>query len=192
MKNDAWEPQGLFDNEDVQIKLRIMHAVDGSLDQITVADLCEKTGISRQTFYRNFDSKYSLHWWWPTHIHKFYLVEVGRTIDWETGYFHHIRLLSLEKDFFEVATQYTLSSPTERSIMPHYRKCALMETLRDYRSIEIDDDLMFCIDTWVKTETEILTEWYRLATTPPPKEAAAKLISVMPRRLYDALSMEPD
>ncbi|WP_139652700.1 TetR/AcrR family transcriptional regulator [Raoultibacter phocaeensis] len=192
MKNDAWEPQGLFDSEDVQIKLRIMHAVDGSLDQITVADLCEKTGISRQTFYRNFDSKYSLHWWWPTHIHKFYLVEVGRTIDWETGYFHHIRLLSLEKDFFEVATQYTLNFPTERSIMPHYRKCALIETLRDYRDIEIDDDLMFCVNTWVKTETEILTEWYRLGTTPSPREAAAKIAGVIPKRLYDALSMEAD
>lgn len=189
MNHDAWEPRGLFDSEDVQIKLRIMHAVDRSLDQVTVADLCEKTGISRQTFYRNFDSKYSLHWWWPTHIHKFYLIEVGRTIDWETGYFHHIRLLSLEKDFFEVATQYTLNSPIERSIMPHYRKCALMETLRDYRGIEIDDDLMFCVDTWVKTETEILTEWYRLGAAPPPGEAAAKLVSVMPRTLYEALSM---
>lgn len=190
MKNDVWESQGLFDSEDVQVKLRIMHAVDCSLDQLTVADLCEKTGISRQTFYRNFDSKYSLHWWWPTHVHRFYLVEVGRTIDWETGYFHHVRLLSLEKEFFKIATQYTLNFPIERSIMPHYRKCALVETLRDYRSVEIDDDLAFCLDTWVKTETEILTEWYRLGTAPEPKEAAAKLVSVVPRRLYDALSME--
>ena len=49
---------------------------------------------------------------------------------------------------------------------------------------------MFCIDTWVKTETEILTEWYRLGTAPPPKEAAARLAVVIPRRLYDALSMD--
>ncbi|MEG0376548.1 MAG: TetR/AcrR family transcriptional regulator, partial [Raoultibacter sp.] len=179
-----------FDNEDVQMKLRIMHSVEQSLDQIKVSDLCEKAGISRQTFYRHFDSKYSLHWWWPTHIHKFYLIEVGRTIDWETGYFHHIRLLSLEKEFFKTATQYTLNSPSERSIMPHYRRCALYETLEDYRHIEINDELDFCLDSWVKTETEILTEWYRLGTTPPPKEAAEKLARVVPKMLYDALSME--
>ncbi len=60
-------------------------------------------------FYRYFDSKYSLHWWWPMHVHKFYLIEVGRTMDWETGYFHHLKLLSLESEFFKVATQYTLN-----------------------------------------------------------------------------------
>lgn len=187
MRADIWEPAGLFDDEEVQQKLRIMHAVDCSLDQLKVSELCERVGISRQTFYRHFDSKYSLHWWWPVHIHKFYLVEVGRTIDWETGYFHHIRLLSLERDFFKVATQYTVNLPCGRSIMPHYRKCAIIETMQDYRHIAVDDELMFCINAWVKTETEILTEWYRLGTTPPPKEAAVKLTSVIPRPLYEAL-----
>lgn len=189
MRIDSWEPAGLFDDEDVQMKLRIMHAVDRSLDRIKVSELCERAGISRQTFYRHFDSKYSLHWWWPVHVHKFYLVEVGRTIDWETGYFHHIRLLSLERDFFQIATQYTLNLPCERSIMPHYRKCAILETLQDYRHADIDDDLAFCIDAWVKTETEILTEWYRLGTTPEPAEAAAKLLCVIPRPLFEALSL---
>ena len=89
-----WEPKGILDDEDVRMRLRIMHAVDKSLDQIKVTDLCEKIGISRQMFYRYFDSKYSLHWWWPMHVHKFYLIEVGRTMDWETGYFHHLKLLS--------------------------------------------------------------------------------------------------
>ena len=190
MAREDWEHKGLLDSEDVQIKLRIMHAVDRSLDHITVGELCERAGISRQTFYRHFDSKYSLHWWWPIHVHQFYLIEVGRTMDWETGYFHHIRLLSLEKRFFEAATQYTLNSPADRNIMPHYRKRVLVETLQDYRKADIDDELMFCIDTWVKTETEILTEWYRLGTAPPPKEAAARLAVVIPRRLYDALSMD--
>ncbi|WP_244596934.1 TetR/AcrR family transcriptional regulator [Paraeggerthella hongkongensis] len=190
MKVDSWEPKGLFDDEDVQMKLRIMHAVDRSLDQIKVTDLCERAGISRQMFYRHFDSKYSLHWWWPTHVHKFYLVEIGRTIDWETGYFHHLTLLSLESDFFKVATQYTLNCSSERSIMPHYRKCALLETLQDYRHIEISDELMFCLDRWVKTETEILTEWYRMGTMPLPQEAAEKLALAAPRMLYDALLMD--
>ncbi|MEG1493342.1 MAG: TetR/AcrR family transcriptional regulator [Gordonibacter sp.] len=190
MKTDTWEPKGIFDDEDVQMKLRIMHAVDRSLDQIKVGDLCEKVGISRQVFYRHFDSKYSLHWWWPTHIHKFYLIEVGRTVDWETGYSHHLKLLSLERDFFKVATQYTLNYPNERSVMPHYRKCALLETLQDYRHVDIDDELMFCLDSWVKTETEVLTEWYRLGTTPPSREAAEKLAWVAPKMLYDALSIK--
>ena len=181
------EPDSFLDDPDVQEKLRIMHAVDRSLDQITVTELCARAGISRQAFYRHFADKYSLHWWWPTFVHRFYLVEAGRTIDCETGYVNHIRLLSREKDFFCIATQYTLNISTERTVMPHFRKCALLETLQDYRQVEINDELMFCLDSWVKLETKVLTEWYRLDTTPPPEEAAHMLTNVMPRMLYDAL-----
>lgn len=187
MRNQAWGPDSFLDDPDVQEKRRIMHAVDRSLDQTTVTEICSRAGISRQAFYRHFSDKYSLHWWWPTFVHRFYLVEAGRTIDLETGYFHHIRLLSMERAFFSVATQYTLNISTERTVMPHFRKCALLETLQDYHRVEVDDTLMFCLDSWVKLETKILTEWYRLGNAPTPEEAAAKLVSIMPRMLYDAL-----
>lgn len=187
VKRQPQASDSFLDDPDVQARLRIMHAVDRSLDQITITELCARSGISRQTFYRLFSDKYSLHWWWPTFVHRFYLVEVGRTIDWETGYFHHIRLLSREKEFFHAATQYTLNISTERTVMPHFRKCAILETLQDYRHMAVDEALMFCVDSWVKTETEILTEWYRLGTVPEPEEAARLLTSIVPRRLYDAL-----
>lgn len=187
---EDWNYAEIFDDESVQLKLKIMHAVDRSLDQITVSKVCESAGVSRQTFYRNFDSKYSLHWWWPMHVHRFYLAEVGRTIDWETGYRHHVRLLSLEKDYFRVATQYTVNFPCVNSLMPDFRKCTIVETLKDYRNMDIDDELMFSIDSWVKTETEVFTEWYRLGTTPEPDKAARRLIDIMPKRLYDAMSMD--
>lgn len=190
MKGDSWRHGGIFDDEDVKIRLEFMHAVDKSLDQITVTELCEKTGIARQVFYKYFDSKYSLHWWWPTFIHRFYLNEVGRTIDIETGYFHHIRLLSMEKEFFQIATQYTLASSCLRSPMPQYRKMALLETLQDYRLIDVDDELLFCLEAWVKIETETLTEWYRQGTTPEPHEAVERILSIFPPRLYDVLSIE--
>lgn len=189
MKREPWDPDSFLNDADAQAKLRIMHAVDRSLDQITVTQICTRAGMSRQAFYRHFPDKYSLHWWWPTFVHRFYLVEVGRTIDWETGYLHHIRLLSLEKDFFRVATQYTLNISTERTVMPHFRKCALLETLQDYQHVAVDESLMFCIDSWVKTETEILTEWYRLGNVPDPQTASRRLASIMPRRLYDILSV---
>ncbi|MBQ9953873.1 MAG: helix-turn-helix transcriptional regulator [Eggerthellaceae bacterium] len=180
----------IFGEEGVQLKLKIMHAVDRSLDQITVSRVCERAGVSRQTFYRNFDSKYSLHWWWPMHVHRFYLAEVGRTIDWETGYYHHVQLLSMEKDYFKVATQYTVNFPCVNSLMPDFRKCAIVETLKDYRGVSIDEDLMFSIDSWVKTETEVFTEWYRLGTVPDPETAAKRLVDIMPTRLYEAMRME--
>lgn len=178
----------IFAGEDVQLKLKVMHAVDKSLDQITVSTICENAGISRQTFYRHFDSKYSLHWWWPMHVHRFYLAEVGRTLSWETGYRHHLELLCLERDYFKIATQYTASFSPTRGIMPHFRKCAILETLQDYQGLEVDEDLMFCIESWVRTETDVLTDWFRLDSTPDPLEGARKLVAIMPKALFDAMN----
>jgi len=190
LSTEAWEQAVIFDDPEVRARRHIMHAVDKSLDQITITELCNKAGVSRQTFYRLFNSKYDLHWWWPMHVHRFYLAEVGRTIDWETGYYHQVRLLSVEKDFFKIATQYTLNISTERTIMPHFREVTLVETLQDYRHVTVDDELMFVIENWIKMETEILTKWYRLGTTPPPREAATKLVNLMPRMLYDAFKLD--
>ena len=41
-----------------------------------------------------------------------------------------------------------------------------------------------------ETETEILTEWYRMGTMPSLQEAAEKLALAAPRMLYDALLMD--
>ncbi|MDD5805923.1 MAG: hypothetical protein PUD02_01110 [Eggerthellales bacterium] len=146
--------------------------------------------MSRQVFYRNFDSKYSLHWWWPMHVHRFYLAEVGRSLDWLTGYERHIELLSMEKDFFRIATGYTATMPCVNSVMPGFRRLVLMETLRDYRGMEIDQEMRFIIDNWVKTETEVLTDWYRNGSTPAPAEAARLLVELIPPRLHDAMRVE--
>ena len=180
----------VFGEEGVGLKLRIMHAVDRSLDELTVARICERAGVSRQVFYRNFDSKYSLHWWWPMHVHRFYLAEVGRSLDWLTGYERHIELLSMEKDFFRIATGYTATMPCVNSVMPGFRRLVLMETLRDYRGMEIDQEMRFIIDNWVKTETEVLTDWYRNGSTPAPAEAARLLVELIPPRLHDAMRVE--
>ena len=68
MKREPWGPDSFLSDADVQAKLHIMHAVDRSLDQITVTQICTRAGISRQAFYRHFPDKYSLHWWWPTFV----------------------------------------------------------------------------------------------------------------------------
>lgn len=190
MKVEIGEQQDLCSSDEVKDNLSIMHAVDCPLDEITVNELCKKAGISRRSFYRRFCSKYDLYWWWPVHIHQYYLAEVGRTLDWETGYYHHIRLLLMEKDFFKVAAWPALNATSERGVIFHCRRQALIETLKNYRHIEVDDDLMFCIESWVKTETEVFSEWHRLGATPPPREAAQKLVSLIPRRLYEALAVE--
>ena len=57
MITDLTLGENIFNSPDLSIKMKILHAVNKSLDQITVAEICRNAGISRQTFYRHFESK---------------------------------------------------------------------------------------------------------------------------------------
>lgn len=100
MLTDLLSSQDIFSTPDLKTKMSILHAVDRSLDRMTISEICKKASISRQTFYRHFRSKYDIPWWFCIFCRQFYLNEIGRTISWQTGYYHHIRLLSTEREFF--------------------------------------------------------------------------------------------
>lgn len=91
MLTDLLSSQDIFSTPDLKTKMSILHAVDRSLDRMTISEICKKASISRQTFYRHFRSKYDIPWWFCIFCRQFYLNEIGRTISWQTGYYHHIR-----------------------------------------------------------------------------------------------------
>lgn len=80
MLTDLLSSQDIFDTPDLKTKMSILHAVDQSLDRMTISEICEKANISRQTFYRHFRSKYDIPWWFCIFCRQFYLNEIGRTI----------------------------------------------------------------------------------------------------------------
>ena len=62
MLPDLAHGQDIFGSPELRTKMKILHAVDKSLDRITIAEICENAGISRQTFYRQFPTHYAIHW----------------------------------------------------------------------------------------------------------------------------------
>ena len=118
MITDLTLGENIFNSPDLSIKMKILHAVNKSLDQITVAEICRNAGISRQTFYRHFESKYDIPWWYSIFCRQFYLNEIGRTIDWKTGYYHHLRLIAQERDFFRESIQYSINTPFGQTSCP--------------------------------------------------------------------------
>ena len=122
MLPDLAHGQDIFGSPELRTKMKILHAVDKSLDRITIAEICENAGISRQTFYRHFQSKYDIPWWHSIFCRQFYLNEIGRTIDWKTGYYHHLRLIAQERDFYRKSIQYSINTPFGQTVMPENRK----------------------------------------------------------------------
>ena len=49
MLPDLAHGQDIFGSPELRTKMKILHAVDKSLDRITIAEICENAGISRQT-----------------------------------------------------------------------------------------------------------------------------------------------
>ena len=163
MITDLMAGESIFTSPDLSTKMRILHAVNKSLDQITVGEICHNAGISRQTFYRHFESKYDIPWWYSIFCRQFYLNEIGRTIDWKTGYYHHLRLIAQERDFFRESIQYSINTPFGQTIMPENRKSVLFDTLEN--------------DWFRSDEPTNLARW------------TDDLVSLVPDRLYRALEI---
>lgn len=180
---------GLFNTPDLKMKMNILHSVDRSLDCMTISEICKKANISRQTFYRHFRSKYDIPWWFSIFCRQFYLNEIGRTISWRTGYYHHIRLLSTEREFFKKSIQYSINTPFGQTVMPQNRQTVLLETLKTYRNVPIDHNMQFLVEMFSKLECEVLNDWFRSDAETDLVVWTDDLVSLVPDRLYRALDI---
>lgn len=190
MLPDLAHGQDIFGSPELRTKMEILHAVDKSLDRITIAEICENAGISRQTFYRHFQSKYDIPWWHSIFCRQFYLNEIGRTIDWKTGYYHHLRLIAQERDFYRKSIQYSINTPFGQTVMPENRKTVLLETLEKYRHVTVNDNMRFIVEMFSKLECEVLNDWFRSDAPTDLVRWTDDLVSLVPDRLYRALRID--
>ena len=191
MVSDLTMGEDVFGSPEIRTKMKILHAVDRSLDQITISDICRNAGVSRQTFYRHFQSKYDIPAWHIIFCRQFYLNEIGRTVDWRTGYYHHLRLLSHEMDFYHKSIQYTINTPFGRTVLPENRRMVLLDTLQNYRRVPIDDNLRFIVETFARLECEVLNDWFRSDAPVDLQRWTDDMVSLVPPRLYKALELNP-
>jgi len=175
---------------DVEMRLTIMHAVDQPLDTISVKRICGNAGISRDTFYRYFESKFDIPLWHGQYVQQFYLNEIGRTIDWHTGYFHDFRMLAEEGEFYARAMPMVTSNIDGLPLMFDHRRKVILETLCDYRHCKVDEGLSFCLDAFVQIETELVAKWLVAGCKDPnPEVFAERMLSIVPPRLYTAMEL---
>lgn len=186
---DLTEEVDIFNSPEIKTKMAILHAVDKSLDRMTVTEICKNANIPRQTFYRHFKSKFDIPWWHTIFCRQFFLDRIGRTMTWEEGYFHHLQLIVQEEDFYRKSLQYSINTPYGRTVLPEHRKKILVSTLRTYRGIEPNRNLMFLVDYFTKTETEVINDWFRSNEPVDIERWTDDLVSLIPHRLYAAIQM---
>lgn len=192
MRFDLTHGDTIFDQPGMQTKMDILHAVDEPLDRTTITKICKNAGISRKTFYRHFESKYDIPWWHTIYCRKFYLNEIGRTIDWYTGYYHYLRLLVMERNFYRLTIKGIASNPFAVTPASENRAKVLLDTLERYRHVTIDDNLKFLVETFSRLECAVIDGWLKSSQPTDLHQWAEYMISLIPPRLYDLLKLESD
>lgn len=179
------------DNKNISMRLRILKSVDKPLELITVNEICKKAGISRQTFYNHFESKYMLRSWWSEYCEHFTLDKIGIDLSWEEGSIRYVQMmLSLGNFIFlSAADNWADSEPYEVAMLE--RRVRALEKACEFRGIEITPDLEYCMSLYARSLRLCGNEISALG-----KEAfkgvnaiSKWFILTVPALLYDALQL---
>lgn len=172
---------------DIETKFKIMRAIDAPLDKLSVKDICQKAGVSRDTFYRHFSSKYDIAVW---HGKLAQSLSLDRPTDGgslATRYARDLGFLAEEKEFYRRAFANTGKSGKEFPEMSLHRAAAIIEVLRG-GGVAITDLVTFQVETFVALETALVVKWLRLGCEPSPQVYAEWIVSMIPSGLQAALS----
>lgn len=179
--------------EGYETKMKLLEALNAlmkeqHLDTITVADICRRAEVTRQTFYRHFADRYEAVNWYNELFDQNSLIQIGRTLTWNEGHRKKYEAVKSEPDFFLGAlksqTNYnSLIYAVARNTVEQYTL-----TVTEFNNIELTKLLEFQIHTWSRTAAEIATEWLFNGMKETPEELAELADSCVPRELFSAMN----
>lgn len=163
-------------------------AADVPFEKISVASICEEADVSRATFYYHFRDKHDVMQWHFGYVSSSNLREIGRTLTWAEGYRKNTLEVAKYKDLYRAA----FSDRGYQSIFKHAKRDrikSLHETLRDYRHIEIDDELEFQIQALADVEVGSISRWFKEGMNIDVDLLCGYLERVIPKRIHDLLDI---
>lgn len=181
----------LLSSASMEMKYNVFRSIDEPIEKLSVKDICRKADISRDTFYRYFTSKYDIIVWHGMLVQSLYLNHVGRTITWEVGFLHDLRLLQEEVGVYSVALKDISGKRDEFIEMEIYRRNVMIKTIKDYHGREVDEGMMFCIENYAHCETRAVTKWLAGGCKPGYETFCRYMLDLIPQRLYEAIQLRP-
>ena len=155
-----------------------------SVENITVKQITEKSGLTRQTFYRNFQDKYDLiNWYFDKLLAKsFEHMGQGRTVyDALVKKFTYIQE---EQAFFKTAFRYdeqnSLRQHDFELILEFYENIICEKTGKFP-----EDNIRFLLEMYCQSSIYMTIRWVTGELTCTPKKLASLLVDGMPGRLAD-------
>ena len=159
-----------------------------SLDKITVTQIVERAGVTRQTFYRNFKDKYDLVNWHFEQLAQRSFKQMGAGLTLREGLIKKFEFLKGERTFFTQAFR----SQDCNSVVAYDYQCILEFYTgiikKRLGTAALPDHLAFLLRMYCEGSIQMTVEWVTQGMERPIPELVDLLLEAMPARLGELLS----
>lgn len=153
-----------------------------SLDRITVADIVDGCGMSRQTFYRNFRDKYDLVNWYFDELLLQYFAEIGKGEAIKTSLNRKFTMMLKEKDFYVQAFKHegqnSLKEHDLKLILWYYRSW-----IKEKTGQKLTEETDFMLQFFCSGCVYMTAKWVLAGMKESPPQLAERLTASMPEEL---------
>ena len=167
------------------VKAEMEHA---PMDKITVTQIVERAGLTRQTFYRNFQDKYDLVNWHFEQLAQRSFKQMGAGLTLRDGLIKKFEFLKGERTFFTKAFR----SQDCNSVVAYDYQCILEFYTgiikKRLGTAALPDHLAFLLRMYCEGSIQMTVEWVTQGMERPIPQLVDLLLEAMPARLGELLS----
>ena len=156
------------------------------VEKITVKEIVQECGTTRQTFYRYFLDKYDLINWYFDKILLESCEHMGEGTTVYEGLCKKFQYIEEEKLFFKAAfrndQQNCLREHDFQLILAFYTR-----QIEEKTKEPISENLRFLLEMYCQGSIYMTVQWVLGERKSTPQEMAKALVSAMPSELYDVM-----
>ena len=155
-----------------------------NVDTITVKQIVEKCGLTRQTFYRNFLDKYDLINWYFEKILDQSFEHMGRGTSVYDALVQKFTYIEQEKQFFAAAFRYD----EQNSLRDHDFELILAfyeNLIKEKTGSRMEDSMHDLLEMYCRSSVYMTVKWVLGKKEDTPKELAELMVEAMPVRLKE-------
>ena len=172
-------------NNDIKYKLaNAMKTcmLSSPVEKITVKEIADTCGVTRQTFYRNFQDKYDLINWYFDKIlvESFRQMGKGQTV--YESLVNKFEYIQMEQLFFKAA----FKNDDQNNLREHDFKLIrqfYIDQIESHSRRKIDEKILFQLEMYCQGSIFMTVEWVLENTKFTPQELARLLADSMPAEL---------
>ncbi len=164
-------------------------AAEKDFDRISVREIYDLAGVSKSTFYNNFQDKNAIIHWHYDMVMGAGANKIGRTLSWEQGHLITSFGFADELPLYRAARK----SSDLNGLLPYghrAREAVLIKTLSEHRNVEVTDRLRFQVTALAAAEQAVVGRYLSNVGPMSVFDYVEHMISIVPQELFEAMQID--